>query len=112
MIEEAKARERLATSTGGANPQPRLNSDEAGMDDGRADDKTAAKLGVGRDTLRKEISIVDNKDFLTPEEFAEWDESKLSTNKAYQLIKQRKAEAEWTRLNVGKLLFIALIYVT
>jgi hypothetical protein len=37
--------------------------------------------------MEKEISIVDNKDLLTPEDFADWDEGKLSTNKAFQKVK-------------------------
>lgn len=55
---------------------------------GCTDEIVSEKLGIGsRDTYRKEKYIVDNKDSLTPEDFADWDEGKLSTNKAYQKIK-------------------------
>lgn len=90
-IESVKARERMATSTGGANPQLSQNSAEAG----RTDEAIAEKLGIGsRDTYRKEKYIVDNADTLTPEDFADWDEGKLSTNKAYLKIKEQLAEKE------------------
>lgn len=90
-IESVKAKERQATSTGGANPQLSLKSDEAG----RTDEIVAEKLGIGgKDTYRKEKYIVDNADTLTPEDFADWDEGKLSTNKAYLKIKEQLAEKE------------------
>lgn len=73
-IEQAKASER--EHSGVKNPSP--NSDE-----GRSDEKTAKQFGIGRDTMRKEIAIADNKDLLDPSDFAEWDEGKLSTNKAF-----------------------------
>ena len=66
---------------------PSLNSDEGK----RTDEIVAHKLGIGgKDTYRKEKYIVDNKDSLTQEDFAEWDEGKLSTNKAFQRIKEEK----------------------
>lgn len=66
------------------------NSDEGG----RADDKVSHQVGISRDTMRKEIQIVENKDLLDPCDFADWDEGKLSTNKAYQKIKAKEAEKE------------------
>lgn len=90
-IESAKAKERQATSTGGNYPQLRQNSDEAG----RTDEVVAERLGIGsRDTYRKEKYIADNRDQLVPEDFADWDEGRLSTNKAYQRIKSQLAEAQ------------------
>lgn len=48
----------------------------------------AEKLGIGSgEQYRKEKFISDNRSNLTPEDFADWDEGKLSTNKAYQKIK-------------------------
>lgn len=84
-IEAAKASER--EHSGVKNPSP--NSDE-----GRSDEKTAKQFGIGKDTLRKEISIVENKDLLDPSDFTEWDEGKLSTNKTFQKIKERQKEVE------------------
>lgn len=57
----------------------------------RTDEIVANKLGIGgKDTYRKEKYIVDNRNSLTPEDFAEWDEGKLFTNKAFQKIKEEK----------------------
>lgn len=42
----------------------------------RADETTAKQFGVSRDTMRKEMQIVENKDLLDPKDFAEWDENK------------------------------------
>lgn len=75
-IESLKARERQATSTGGSNPQLVQKFAE-----GATRDIVAKKMNIGSgDTYRKEKYIVDNKDSLTPEDFADWDERKLSTN--------------------------------
>lgn len=58
---------------------------------GQTRDTVASKLGIGSGKqYEKEKVIVDNKDSLTPEDFAEWDEGKLSTNKAFQKIKEEK----------------------
>ena len=81
-IEQVKAREI-------SDQNLKQNSDSQKSDTrGRADDRTAEQFGVSRDTLRKEISIVDHKDALTPEDFADWDEGKLSTNKAFQKLQE------------------------
>lgn len=80
-IEEAKAKKRKQEGV-------RLKSDE-----GRADDKTASQFNIGRDTMRKELSIVDNKELLSLKDFEDWDEGKLSTNKAYKKIKAKLQES-------------------
>ncbi|MCM1253240.1 MAG: hypothetical protein NC321_10495 [Clostridium sp.] len=42
----------------------------------RTDEVVAHKLGIGgKDTYRKEKYIVDNKNSLSPEDFADWDNS-------------------------------------
>ena len=82
-IEQAKAKERQATSTGGTDPQLKEIFPEAG---GQARDKTAQQFGISGKTMEKELSIVEHKDLLTPSDFADWDEGKLSTNKAFQKI--------------------------
>ena len=90
-IESVKARERQATSTGGSNPQLSLKLDKAA----RTDEIVAAKLGIGgKDTYRKEKFIYENQSSLTPEDFADWDEGRLSTNKAYQQIKTKLQQQE------------------
>ena len=63
---------------------------------GETRDVVAKAVGVSHDTLSKARFINDNSDLLDPAEFADWDEGKLSTNKAFQKIKaaQRQAEQE------------------
>ncbi len=57
----------------------------------RTDDYVSEKLGIGsRDTYRKEKYIVDNQDSLSSEDFADWDEGRLSTNKEFNKIKKEK----------------------
>lgn len=57
---------------------------------GRAEERTANQFGISRETMRKEMSIVDNKDLLTPEDFADWDEGRLSTNKVFKKMMTEK----------------------
>ena len=80
-IEQAKAKERQNLG---------LKSDEGS----RADDATAKQFGIGRDTMRKEMEIVEHKDLIPPEDFADWDEGKLSTNKVFQSLKSRVAQTD------------------
>lgn len=83
-IESLKAEKRM--KAGKADPS--LNSDEGK----RTDEIVAHKLGIGgKDTYRKEKFISDNRSTLTPEDFADWDEGKLSTNKAELLY----ANSRW-----------------
>ena len=88
-IEQAKAKENMSAG-GGSGISGRQKSDNPT----RADDVTAKHFEVSRDTMRKEISIVDNKELLDPKDFADWDEGKLSTNKTFQKIKAELAEKE------------------
>lgn len=55
----------------------------------------AEKVGIGSGKqYEKEKYIVDNQAQLTPEDFADWDEGKLSTNKVYQKIKSQLKEKD------------------
>lgn len=85
-IEAAKAKERQ--TLGVKNPQG-----------GKTREKVAEALGVSDKTIRQEQFIEDHRNLLDPEDFAEWDEGKLSTNKAFQRVKaaQRQAEQERKR---------------
>lgn len=92
-IEKEKAAERMKA---GKAIDPTLKSAEGG----EAAALTAKQFGIGKDTMKKEMQIVENKDLLTPEDFADWDEGRLSTNKAFQrvkaeleMVKQEKAGA-------------------
>lgn len=81
-IEQAKAHERKREHV--------ENFPEAGT----ARDKTAKQFGMSGKQMEKEIDIADHKNMFSLEEFADWDEGKLSTNKAYQMLKLRLEEAE------------------
>ena len=85
-IEQAKAKERQGERTSASN-----NTEVQ-----RSDDATAKAFDMSATTMRRELFIADNQDLLDPADFADWDEGKLSTNKAFQRIKeaQRKAEQE------------------
>ena len=61
-------------------------------DKGRTDEIVSKQTGIGsRDTLRKAQVIAENKDKFDPEEFKDWDDGKLSTNKLYTQLKQQKS---------------------
>ena len=96
-IESLKAKGRM--SDGGKGRQK--------SDNLRTDDSVAEKLGIGsRDTYRKEKYIVENQTSLTTEDFADWDEGKLSTNKAFNKI---STAMSWYTANSGSLLSTATI---
>lgn len=62
---------------------------------GKTRDIVADKLGIGSGRqYEKEKFIVENQFSLAPEDFADWDEGKLSTNKAFQKIKAELAAKE------------------
>lgn len=84
-IEKEKAKERMSEGGKGG---------ENSNDLGRADEKTASAFGISQNTMRREMQIVENKDLLTPEDFADWDEGRLSTNKAFQKVKAMLKAAE------------------
>lgn len=89
-IESAKAKERMAEGgRGGKSATPSTT--------GKTRDKVAEHLGTSATQLRQEQFIADNSDLLDPADFADWDDGKLSTNKAYQRIKAAKEQAERER---------------
>lgn len=82
-IESLKAEKRM--KTGKADPSQISDKGK------RTDESVSSKLGIGsRDTYRKEKYISDNRSYLTADDFADWDEGKLSTNKAFKKIKAEK----------------------
>ena len=84
-IEQAKAKERMSDGGKGSEISRTL----------RSDDEVARQFDISSNTLRKELTIVGNKELLSPSDFADWDEGKLSTNKAFQKIKEQlKAKDE------------------
>ena len=63
----------------------------------RAANAVATILGTNRETLRQEQYIEDHRDMVSLEDFAAWDEGKLSTNKTYQKIRAAQKLAEQQR---------------
>lgn len=92
-IEAAKAKERQKESQFGSNMVPQNFGEPKSKRE--TVNIVASKLGIGSgETYRKEKFIVDNYSSLTPEDFADWDEGKLSTNKAFNRIKEKLKAAE------------------
>lgn len=88
-IKAAEAKQRMVAAHTVGTP----NSAELG----ETRDVVAKAIGMGHETFRQARVIADNADLLDPADFAEWDEGRLSTNKAYQRIKEAKARAERER---------------
>jgi len=86
-IESERARERMAEGGRGGN---------VSTPSSKARDKAGEAFGISGKQAEKVVFVDEHRDMLDPADFAEWDEGKLSTNKAFQRIKaaQRKAEQE------------------
>lgn len=81
-IERVKAEKRMKAGV----KNPANNSSK-----GSTRDIVAAKLDIGSGRqYEKEKYIAENKNFLTSEDFADWDEGRISTNKAFNKIKKEK----------------------
>lgn len=65
-----------------------------GLDANKIEREVADDLGTSRTNMQREREILDHRDLLDPADFADWDEGKLSTNKAYQRIKAAQKQAE------------------
>ena len=77
-IESIKAEERMKAGK----QDPVQNSAQ-----GKTRDKVAEQVNMSHDTLRKAQVIAENKEKFNPEEFKNWDDGKLSTNKLYTQLK-------------------------
>ncbi|MSS57615.1 hypothetical protein FYJ51_01655 [Erysipelotrichaceae bacterium Oil+RF-744-GAM-WT-6] len=86
-IESIKAEQRKQSGQFGTDVPKSAPPEEQG----KTRDKVAASIGIGHDTLRKAQEIAENKDKFDPEEFKDWDDGKLSTNKLYTQLKQQKS---------------------
>ena len=82
-IESIKAEERMKAGK----QDPVQNSAQ-----GKTRDKVAEQVNMSHDTLRKAQVIAENKELFDPEDFKDWDDGKLSTNKLYTQLKQQKSE--------------------
>jgi myosin heavy subunit len=86
-IESEKAKERMQ------DPMQTFAEGQTGT----SRDKAAEQFGISGEQARKMLFVDDHRDMLDPADFAEWDEGKLSTNKAYQRIKAAQKQAEQER---------------
>ncbi len=89
-IESEKAKERSGVRTD-------LRQTFATGESGRARDKAAEQFGISGEQARKTLYVADNSELLDPADFADWDEGRLSTNKAFQRIKAAQKQAEQER---------------
>lgn len=87
-LEAAKAKERMAEGGRVGN---------ISTPSGAARDKAGEAFGISGKQAEKVLYVADNADLLDPADFADWDEGKLSTNKAYQRIRAAKEQAERER---------------
>lgn len=61
---------------------------------GKARDIVAEQVGISHDTIAREKKIIEHKDEIDPEDFKNWDEGKLSTNKVFTELKAKLKAAE------------------
>lgn len=86
-VPDLKESSKTADSTDVENFPPRCETEK--KDTGKTRDIVAEKLGIGSGRqYEKEKYIVDNKSSLPPDDFANWDEGRLSTNKVFNKIKK------------------------
>lgn len=60
----------------------------------KARDAVAEQVGISHDTIAREKKIIEHKEDIPPQDFADWDEGKLSTNKVYTALKAKLAAKE------------------
>lgn len=83
-IEGKKAKER----------QGERNIPQNSAESGDSRDKVAEQVGISHDTIAREKKIIEHKDEIDPEDFKNWDEGKLSTNKVFTELKAKLKAAE------------------
>lgn len=84
-IEKKKAKERQGARTDIVqNSAPSQKSRDA----------VASQIGISHDTISKEKKIIEHKDQIDPEDFKDWDDGKLSTNKVYVELKEKLRRTE------------------
>lgn len=80
-IEAKKAKERQGTRTD--------ICEDSHESYGRADEAVAQKVGISTNTIAREKKIIEHKEEIDPEDFKNWDEGKLSTNKVFKALQSR-----------------------
>lgn len=74
--------------------QGERNIPQNSAESGDSRDKVAEKVGISHDTIAREKKIIEHKDEIDPEDFKNWDEGKLSTNKVFTELKAKLKAAE------------------
>lgn len=80
-IEAKKAKERQGTRTDITENSPRSY--------GEARQAVAEQVGISSNTIAREKKIIEHKEEIDPEDFKNWDEGKLSTNKVFKALQSR-----------------------
>lgn len=83
-IEGKKAKQRMSDGGKGVQNSAQVKSRDA----------VAEQVGISHDTISKEKKIIEHKEDIPPQDFADWDEGKLSTNKVYTALKAKLAAKE------------------
>lgn len=89
-IESAKAKQRSLSNLNHLD----IECTDSVHSTGRTAATVAKQVGMGRDKLRKAQIIEENKNLIDDEDFKNWDDGKLSTNKLYNQLKEKLAKAE------------------
>lgn len=84
-IEKKKAKERQGT---------RADMVENSPPSKKSRDAVADQIGISSNTIAREKKIIEHKDQIDPEDFKDWDDGKLSTNKVYVELKEKLRRAE------------------
>ena len=85
-IEKKKAKDRMLKGKA----DPTENSPRGG----ESRQKVADQIGISSNTIAREKKIIEHKDQIDPEDFKDWDDGKLSTNKVYVELKEKLRRAE------------------
>lgn len=84
-IEAKKAKERQQATQFGNNTV----KENSPAPKGQARDAVAEQVGISSNTIAREKKIIEHKDEIDPEDFKNWDEGKLSTNKVFKALQSR-----------------------
>lgn len=83
-IESKKANERRLATLNNSTVEVQNSAQR-----GKSRDIVAEQVGISHDTIAREKKIIEHKDEIDPEDFKNWDEGKLSTNKVFTALKAK-----------------------
>lgn len=94
MLEIARRKERMSAIKAKENQGTRTDTSDQHLSNVDSSKEAAELIEVSKEQYRKMKTIDENRSLLTPADFEDWDEGRLSTNKAYNKIKERMKELE------------------